>query len=323
MSESLTELTGKALALIAPRYAISPGDLHPIGHAGSDVREFRREGHHYVLRLSRCNDRRLDMLHGEVDWICYLSANGISVSVPVASTAGTLIETVEVDGALFAAVVSHAAEGRPLVDVLEDWDEGLYERWGNLVGRMHHLTRSYAPSDARFRRPHWHETDDLDVDAFIPASEQDVLDRCYNLLEVLKRLPVDGKSYGLIHADLHRRNIFADACLLTVIDFDSCQYCWFAYDIAVCLYHAVLSAPEGVSRREFGKHFLDHFMTGYSKAHHLESDRLKWLPVFLRLRRVVMYVDVLRYWDLHGLSPNREQFLVGLRNAIAADHPVL
>ncbi len=323
MDDSWNQLKSDAIAVLALRYGIDPTHIRPIGHAGSDIREFYRDGVRYVMRLSRCDHHIIDLLRAEIDWISYLDSNGISVSVAVPSEAGETVETAEVAGACFAGVVFKAAEGRPPVDFVDEWDETFYWRWGHLVGRMHKLAKGYLPPSGIQPRPHWHETDDIAVDKYVPPSERAVLRNCHALLDYLRQLPTGPASYGLIHADLHRRNFFVKDDVFTVIDFETSQYGWFAYDIAVCLYHAVLQPPASMTRSEYGEHFTGHFMAGYRTANSLSGQWLGKIPLFLKLRRIVMYVDVLRYWDLDHLSPGRQRFLEELRLAIEDDRPVI
>jgi Ser/Thr protein kinase RdoA (MazF antagonist) len=323
MEDSHKQLSDDALAVLAPRYGIDPPHICTIGHAGSDIREFWRHGVRYLIRLSRCDHRTIDLLRAEIDWISYLDANGISVSVAVPSEAGETVEAAEIRGVRFAGVVFKAAEGRPPVDFVDEWDETFYWRWGHLVGRMHKLTKAYLPPSGIQPRPNWHETDDIAVDKYVPASEGAVLRNCHALLDCLRQLPTGPQSYGLIHADLHRRNLFVKDDMFTVIDFEASQYNWFVYDIAVCLYHAVIQPPSGMTRSEFGEHFMEHFMTAYRTANSLSGEWLRKIPLFLKLRRIVMYVDVLRYWDLEHLSAERQRFLEELRLAIEHGRPVI
>lgn len=323
MDDAVKHLADAALGCILPRYGLQCNDLRAIGHAGSDVREFWRDGARYVLRLQQCNDREIDLLRGEIHWISHLSANGVSVSTAVPSGTGTLIEETEVGGVRFAAVVFRAAEGRPPVDFVDEWDDEFYRQWGNLVGRMHEVSGSYTPPSERYARPHWYQTDDVAVEKYAPAGDAGVLRSSAIILERLRQLPADPQSYGLIHADLHRGNFFVKDGVFTVFDFGTCQYCWFTYDVAVSLYHAIFSTPKGVDEKDFGEHFLHQFMLGYDEANSACEVWLDKISLFLKLRRIVMYVDMVRYWDLGKLSPERAHFLERHRRGIQADAPVL
>ena len=319
----MRHLADKALSSISARYGIQCEDIHPIGRSGSDVREFWRDGRRYIMRLQKCSDRELDLLHGEIDWISHLSANGVSVSTVIPSKTGAQIEEAEVGGIRFAAVVFRAAEGEAPVDFVDRWDDEFYQHWGKLVGRMHEASRSYTPPTERYRRPHWYQTDDIAIEKYAAGDDEGLLRASMKVIKTLRRLPTNAKSYGLIHGDLHRRNFFVKDGVFTVFDFGSCQYCWFTYDIAVCIYHAVFSTPKDMQAKEFGEHFLEQFMRGYEAVNSTCEIWLDNLPLFLKLRRLVMYVDMVRYWDLANISPERGRFLERHRRDIEANAPVL
>lgn len=40
------------------------------------------------------------------------------------------------------------------------------------------------------------------------------------------------QRFGLVHCDMRLANLLVDGDALTVIDFDDCGICWFAYDFA-------------------------------------------------------------------------------------------
>ena len=50
-----------------------------------------------------------------------------------------------------------------------------------------------------------------------------------DLLGVIKALPKDRDSYGLVHADLGPTNYLIDGERINVFDFDDCAYTWFAH----------------------------------------------------------------------------------------------
>ncbi|MFC1572538.1 phosphotransferase enzyme family protein [Candidatus Eisenbacteria bacterium] len=311
------------LAIASVRFDVDDASLRPIGHAGSCVYAFTRDDQDCVLRLLAGDSRSLDQLRGELDWIRYLKAGGICVSAPMRSIRNQLYETIEVNDVPVAAVAFRAAQGHPPVDFVDEWDDTFYQRWGELVGHMHTLTKGYHPPDEDSRRPRWFETEDVNLGAHIPASKTKVGQRCAQLVERLKTVPEHPDSFGLIHADLHRRNFFVNGDQFTVFDFEACQYSWFAYDIAVSLFHAVMKPPRHADRNDFAKHFMEQFMVGYSRFNDLDGVTLAHFLDFLRLRRVVMYIDMLRYWDLQHLSESRERFLSEYRHGIEDNTAVL
>lgn len=37
----------------------------------------------------------------------------------------------------------------------EDWNESLYEKWGEFMGKIHHATKGYEWSNPAFKRQAW------------------------------------------------------------------------------------------------------------------------------------------------------------------------
>ncbi|WP_369011133.1 phosphotransferase [Paenibacillus sp. MER TA 81-3] len=51
--------------------------------------------------------------------------------------------------------------------------------------------------------------------------------------EWLKYLKQDKESYGLIHGDIKVGNFMVNHNVITMFDFDECQYSWCVKDIAI------------------------------------------------------------------------------------------
>ncbi len=308
---------------IAPRFGLHPGDLRVIGKSGSNVFEYYLNGQRNILRITQVSESELNLLNGELDWIKYLAHNGVSVCVPIESKLGHLIEKVTISSTQFAVISFRVAEGIPPVKLNKGWDDNLFRKWGELTGQMHALAKSYKPSREEYRRREWVETEDLNFAKYVPTSQSIVIDRCKVLFTELRSLPRNIDSYGLIHADMHRNNFVVDDGQLTVFDFEACHYNWFIYDVAVAMFHALMRPYENMSRQEFAEHFLQNFMTGYRQKNQLDDKWLNYLPIFLKLRRIIMYIDMLRYWDLDNLSSDRERYLSDTRDNIESDTPVV
>jgi Ser/Thr protein kinase RdoA (MazF antagonist) len=78
-------------------------------------------------------------------------------------------------------------------------------------------------------------------------------------------LPQDIDSYGLIHSDIHQQNMLVNDNHISVLDFDDCQYGFFALDIGIALYHAIWwGLPEDDSaKNDFALKIIKNFMAGY------------------------------------------------------------
>ena len=63
------------------------------------------DGTEWVLRLTCANRRSIDELASELDWIQFLSANGLSVAYPLPSLRGNLVERLSGGGGDYYAAV--------------------------------------------------------------------------------------------------------------------------------------------------------------------------------------------------------------------------
>ncbi|HVF49103.1 MAG TPA: hypothetical protein VNA19_03390, partial [Pyrinomonadaceae bacterium] len=69
--------------------------LAAAGYSANHVFSFDASGERFFLRLTSARDRTRTQIAAELDFIIYLRRGGASVSVPVESARGRLIETVE------------------------------------------------------------------------------------------------------------------------------------------------------------------------------------------------------------------------------------
>ena len=86
--------TPDILAEALRRYDIAPGDVDEGGGFESFIYHFTRGGERFILRITHTYRRTAELIHGEVDWINYLAAGGVSVARAVASARGEWIEAV-------------------------------------------------------------------------------------------------------------------------------------------------------------------------------------------------------------------------------------
>jgi Ser/Thr protein kinase RdoA (MazF antagonist) len=84
--------------------------------------------------------------------------------------------------------------------------------------------------------------------------------------------------FGLIHADLHHRNVLFHRRIAGAIDFDDCGYGHWLYDLAVPL-TALQQRPDYCALR-------DALLTGYRRRRALSPEQEELLDTFMALRRI-------------------------------------
>ena len=85
------------------RYGIRPGEISLLDGFESFMYEYQHDGERRILRISHSLHRDLRAIHGEVDWLKYLAAHGVSVAHPLPSLSGELVEVLGKGEEYFAA----------------------------------------------------------------------------------------------------------------------------------------------------------------------------------------------------------------------------
>ena len=270
-----------------------------------------RDGTPYVFRLHRPWYHTLDELISERVWLRALVEAGISVPAPVPARDGREYVAVAIPGngeRRYAGMISWT-EGRLLSEALAEngdaaWRAKAFEQLGTITAAMHnqattwpvpvgftrhHLDTNGLMGDAPFWGPFWEHG------LLSPAERRLLLDTRDRIRVALARYGRDPRTYSLIHADMHERNVLVNGERLTVIDFDDTGFGWHLYDIAVALIHQ-RGAP-GYADVEGA------FMRGYRRLRALDDDDLALLPMFHLMRGMVQIGWYHQRPEL-GVSPN-------------------
>jgi Ser/Thr protein kinase RdoA (MazF antagonist) len=280
------------------RYGIANGQIRPLDAFESFIYTFERGERAYILRIGHTFRKSEALIRGEVDWINYLAAGGVSAAKAILSETGQLVETVDDgQGGQFLVTAFEHAPGQPPWEL---WTPTLYETYGRLLGSMHMLAEQYQPADIAWKRPEWDEALFELVERYLPASESAACARYQELLAHLHTLPKTPTTYGLIHQDAHGSNFFVDnAGRITLFDFDDCAYSWFGNDIAIVLFYIVQDADDPPT---FTRDFMTHFLRGYREAHPFDRMWLKEIPHFLKLREIELYAVIHRDFDVTAID---------------------
>lgn len=264
-----------------------------LGDFENYVFETYREGHPYIMRITHSTHRNKEEILSELDWMRHLHNEGLSVPEVFPSENGLHVEEFKAEnGSEFYGCLYAKAEGAAVSVRSELFNEELFRKWGETTGKMHSATKTYHPSEGINKRSSWDEDDLLNVEEYYPSDEWVLVENAKELISAISALPKNTDNYGVIHTDLHSGNFFYDGEKIHVFDFDDASYHWFASDMAIPLYYAVLygiPASEPEKRQHFSQLFLAAFIEGYQKGNQLPEGWEKQLPLFLKLRDVVLY----------------------------------
>ena len=275
-------------------FGVEPAALHFV-HLSENV-TFRatnsRDGAPLVLRLHRPWYHDIAALRSEHLWTRALVQAGIAAPEPLLTQAGENFALVEVTatGERRWAGLARWVEGELLGDVVaRETDSAAnanhFAHIGAIMAAMHNQATRWTPP-AGFVR-HALDADGLmgpepfwgpfwDHAMFSPA-ERDMLRGTRDRLHAaLTRYGKPARTFSLIHADLHPRNVLIDGARAAVIDFDDSGFGWHQYDLAVALV-AYQDHPDFVM-------FRDACIAGYRSVRTISDSDLALLPMFLLIR---------------------------------------
>jgi Ser/Thr protein kinase RdoA (MazF antagonist) len=308
MEQELKEKFNNQIALEgARRFGVKLEELSYIGAWQNFIYEYQKHGKSYILRFTPSSHRSRNQIKGELDWIFYLDNHGVLVSRPIPSVNDQLTEIVKYDDLMFTVTSFVKAEGRKIGYPECLSDTMLFHNLGHITGKIHSLSKKYIPSDKNTHRHDWSKNYYLqNIEKFVPSTQPQIINSCQKLIEEIKEtLIIDSNSYGLIHGDIGVGNFLINDRGITLFDFDEAQYSWFVEEISIPLYYLVYvyGGEEGKKDRESQANcFLEHFMDGYCRENSIDGKWLEKIPLFLKLREIIVYIGMCRSADLTQLN---------------------
>lgn len=306
-----SDVSIQSLRNIAAVFGLSGERLNLIGGGRTSyVYEYQVAERSLILRMVEdCGDRYM-LTCAETDYVTYLTNHGVNASRPIVSLRGDLTEAIEVKEGKFVVTVFERAPGKPIS--LEQWTPEIWEALGTELGTIHRLSRDYKSSLA-VSRPQWHESEIMNIDRYIPKQHRILRDKACELVSKLKQLPAERGSYGLIHSDPNRGNMYAHNGRITLFDFEDCEYHWFVNDLAVALYFAVEDSFTGKDIGGYVRDFMKALIKGYTRRHHIDAYWLRKIPLFHKLRDLL---TVLYFYADGGNSLGEHEIARATRSRI-------
>jgi Ser/Thr protein kinase RdoA (MazF antagonist) len=277
-------------------FGIEPADLHFVRLSENVTFRAidRRDGSSLVLRLHRPWYHDIAALRSEHLWTRALVQAGIAAPEPLLTLTGENFAQVEVaaTGERRWAGLARWVEGELLGDVVaRETDSAANARHfahiGAIMAAMHDQATGWTPP-AGFQR-HALDADGLmgpepfwgpfwDHPILSPTERNMMLAWRDRLHAALTRYGKPARTFSLIHADLHPRNVVIDGAHAAIIDFDDAAFGWHQYDIAVALI-GYQDHPDFVM-------FRDAFISGYRSVRSISDADLALLPMFLLIRNM-------------------------------------
>jgi Ser/Thr protein kinase RdoA (MazF antagonist) len=310
----------------AGRFGVNISEVKLIGGFQNFIYEYRKQEKSYILRLTHSSHRSENLIKGELDFILYLSENGVSASKPIYSQYSRLTEKIDACEYSFIAASFEKAIGEK-IDYPECLNnDELFVKCGQITGRIHALSKKYKPSVEEIQRHDWTQNYYLqNMKRFIPEDQYKVYESCKRLMGKIKNLNKSTDSYGLIHGDINVGNFFMNDEGITVFDFDECQYSWFVEDIAIQLFYIVYVFLDDSrdERQAQAYRFMKNFMKGYCQENFIDEYWLEQIPLFMQLREIIVHIGIYRSFDLDNLNQWMQGYFMQSRSRIEQGIPIV
>ena len=275
-------------------FDVKPADLRFV-HLSENV-TFRvtdaRDGSPLTLRLHRPWYHDIAALKSERLWTRALVRAGVATPEPLPTPQGEDFVRVEIAaaGERRWAGLARWVEGELLADVVaRETDRAEkarhFARLGAIMATMHDQATGWVLPGG-FKR-HAVDADGLmgeaprwgpfwEHEVFSLAERRLMLETRDRLHAALTRYGKPARTFSLIHADLHPRNVVIDGARAAVIDFDDTGFGWHQYDLAVALVAYQDSADFSA--------FRDACIAGYRSVRCITEQDLGLLRMFLLIR---------------------------------------
>lgn len=314
------KFTKEVISESVQRYCVKDNDITMIGNHQNYVFRANLHDRTIFIRITHESHRNKQLIQAEIEWIQYLSINGILVAKPIFSRSDLLIETIAYENDTFFVVAFEEAIGKGIGQY--PWSTDNVELLGRLTAKIHILSRNYTPINS-CRRFEWYENKFISrASEYLPKRHLKVVDALNELIEQINKLPRDNNSYGLIHGDMVACNYHVDGDKITIFDFDESSYCWFINDIAIQLFYESLTW-RGELDFEGSQLSATHFFKGYCENKALDSFWLKQIPLFVKLREIILYIAIVRSRNLNDLDEWSMNFMKGRKERIENKVPFI
>ncbi|WP_158289685.1 phosphotransferase enzyme family protein [Paenibacillus flagellatus] len=327
------------------RYGVAPERFRHVGGFENLIYGFERDGREYILRVTHESHRSAGEVASELHWMRHLAEHDVRVARPVEAADGLLPGDVRTEAGTFLLSAFERAPGGHVDARRPEWGPRLFERWGELTGRMHRLAAGYEPPPGLSRRRGGEaeigEAADFAAEALEAAlgdgadqadaaTLEELAHAFGRAVEEAERLPRSADGFGMCHRDLHHGNFFVDGeGGMTAFDFDDCGYDFFIQDVAMPVYYGavfgVWEKPEFDPRAASAsaERILDSFLQGYGRERTIGADWLRRLPLFVEKRRVDLCLVLFGEWGPGHSNEAQRAWLAWNADAIRQGVPCL
>ena len=269
-----------------------------------------RDGAPVIVRVSDGSKRERGELLGELLWLDHLIAEGCTVSTPIRSGTGALLETIPLDDEVYHLCCFERFGGRELRPEADPaWNDALLLRLGRQIGRIHRASDTLTLPAAQDRRQ-WYESGMMAFpEPLPPCYDRTVAQAMATFVKRMRSRSRPPRQYGLVHRDLHAGNLLVKGDRIAIIDFDLGCYAWRTIDFAVLLFvhyfYPSLAVPDSTPR--LAAKVLGTLAGGYREEYPLDDEQLTMVGDLIKLHEVLNYVVMApasTHWQLAMGQPH-------------------
>lgn len=279
-------------------------EIRLIGGYFGNVYEIDVEVPLVIKIFNRELDSEEDVL-SEIEWTKFLSEHRLSVIEPIL-VKGYYITTLSEN--MFFVAYKRARGSHIDINNKEVWNSKLFNLWGQGMGTMHSLSKLY-----KGKRPEWLKQEIYQGN--LKDLDPKINNLWNNYLAELRTMSTSKDTYGIIHGDLHQQNLLYDNGEVTFIDFGDSEYGWFAYDIAISIYHASQSITEAEEQYMFAASFCQSFLDGYVKANPT-SEIINRIDFFINFRHLYSYIYHNQYLNKANVTKRQLVYLDEMKKSL-------
>jgi amicoumacin kinase len=269
-----------------------------------------KSGEPVIVRISDGVKRSRSELDGELIWLDHLIRHGCTVSTPIRSQRGELLETVDLNAGPYHVCCFKRFGGRELHPRTDpDWTDELFLKLGREIGRIHRVSDELRLPPGQDRKP-WYECDFSQIPDPLPKGFNPWLREPMQAFTAeMRTRPQKPRHYGLVHRDLHSGNFLVERGQVQIIDFDLGCYGWRAMDFSVLLFAHYYFPSSRVPHAspELAGHVLATLVRGYRDEYTIDLDQLEMVGDLLKLREILFYIvsaPAQQHWQIAMGDPH-------------------
>ena len=257
------------------------------------------EGKPVVIKISSGAKNDSAFVSDQINWINYLSKNGVSVATFIASKNNNFIECFQINNCYYLAFVNLKINLSDDNKINWDISDNPF-LVGKTMGKMHCLAKQRQNEYKYESLGNWDSAPWLkNPEQVFHSSQNALFNSIHALYHELSTFKITQDNYGLIHDDFHTGNIFRINDTITVLDFGCLQYNWYAQDICSALIFRVWISSDKYKLQDKVIPLLRDFIKGYSTENEFDNDWLNMFPALLKARELSLYFSFFGKEDIN------------------------